>query len=214
MRRRYLLLILLGASLLLAIMNCGVVPLLPWFTPEPTATPKVRGFTLRELFVDLSALSPDCWIYEGPKPLSYEENAGAEEALFAWFHCYHPPAPPDSGRYAIYRFRDSQAAVRGYRRAQREWFYNAFRITPYITPDWMEYQSTVAGQTRFACADFQDYTEPPYRRCVAVGQYEEYISAFSFSVSPPERMADYTGFLEQMLEAIDKRMAHYLEDAK
>lgn len=198
--------------LFLATVNCAV-PQIPWLVSVSTPTPKVRDFALRELFIDPTTLSPDCQIYEGPIPLTYEENAGAEEALFAWFHCYHFPDSPSGGMYAIYRFRDGQAAVRGYRRVQREWFYNAFRITPYITPDWMEYRSMVAGQTRFACADFQDYTEPPYRRCVAVGQYyEEYISAFSFSVSPPERMTDYTGFLEQMPQAIDERMAHYLAE--
>lgn len=203
--------ILLGVLLLLAAANCSIAPSVPWFAPVPTATPKARNFALGELFIHLSALSPVCRFEHPPTELACEDNAGAEEAFSARFFCN---GMSTIGGYVIYRFRDSQIAVSGYRQVQREWFYNAFRITPYITPDWMEYQSTVADQIRFACADFQDYTELRYRRCVAVGQYEEYISAFSFSVSPPERMADYAGFVEQMLRAIDERMAHYLEDAE
>jgi len=186
-----------------------MVPLVRWFTPVPTSTPKVRDFALRELFIDFSALSPDCRIYKGPIPLSYEENAGAEEALFAWFRCYDSSG---GGLYAIYRFRDSQTAAKKYHNLPG-WFYNADRITPYEVPDWMQYQSSVADQSRFACADFYGgYPEVHSRRCVVIGQYEEYVSAISFSISPPESMAGYTMLLEQILRAIDERMALYLTD--
>ncbi len=198
---------LLGVLLLLATVSCLVVPQVLWPIPAPTPTPKVRDFALRELFIHLSDLSSDCRFEHPPTELAYEDNVGAEEAFSTRFICDSRSA---IGGYAIYRFRNSQAAVSGYRHIQREWFYNAFRITPYMTPDWIGYQNLVADQIRFACADFQDYTELRYRRCVAVSQYEEYVSAFSFGISPPERMADYTGFLEQMLRAIDEWMADYL----
>jgi len=212
MRRQAILFSILLGVLLLATVNCSMVPQVPWPIPAPTPTPKVRDFALRELFIDLTTLSPDCRIYEGPMPLSYEENAGAEEALFAWFHCYHPPDPPDGGMYAIYRFRDSQTAAKRYRRDLLGWFPRANRITPYVTPDWMQYQSPVADQFRFACADSKGYTGLLSRQCVAIGQYEEYVSAFSLDASPPESMAEYTVLLEQILRAIDERMAHFLAE--
>lgn len=211
MRRQIILFtILLGILLLLAVVNCSMVPLVPWFTPMPTSTPKVRDFALRELFIDFSALSPDCRIHEGPIPLSYEENAGAEEALFAWFRCNDPPG---SGMYAIYRFRDSQTAAKRYHRNLPGWFYNADRVTPYEVPDWVQYQSPAADQFRFACADFYGgYPKVHSRRCVAIGQYEEYISVFSIGISPPESMIDHTMLLEEILQAIDERIAFYLTD--
>ena len=214
MRRQAILFSILLGVLLLATVNCSMVPQVPWPIPAPTPTPKVRDFALRELFIDLTTLSPDCRIYEGPMPLSYEENAGAEEALFAWFHCYHPPEPPDGGMYAIYRFRDSQTAAKRYRNlAAGWWFYNADRVTPYEVPDWMQYRSPVANQFRFACADFYGgYPKVRSERCVAVGQYEEYVAAFSISISPPESMGDHAMLLEQILQAIDERMAHFLAE--
>ena len=199
------------ALALLVAGNCALLPVILRSIPTPTPTPKVRDFWLSDLFVELSALSPQCWVYKGPIPLSYEENKGAEEALFAWFECYHPPDPPGGGMYAIYRFRDSQSAARRYRRDFLGWFPRANLITPYVTPDWMEYQSPVADQFRFACADFcGGYPEVHGKVCTSIGQYEEYISAFTFGISPPEKIADYTEFLEQMLRAVDNRMAHYL----
>lgn len=206
MRRQMLFLALV--LLFLATVNCAV-PQMLWLVPVSTPIPKVRDFALWELFIDPTTLSPDCQIYEGPMPLTYEENAGAEEALFAWFHCYHFPDPPAGGMYAIYRFPNGQAAAKRYRRDLLGWFPRANRITPHVTPGWAQYQSS-ADQFHFACADFRGYTGLLSRECSAIGQYEEYISAFSFSVSPPERMADYTGFLVQMLQAIDERMADFL----
>jgi len=169
------------ALALLVVGNCALLPLISRSIPKPTPTPKVRDFSLSDLFIELSAISSQCWVYKGPIPLSYEENMGAEEALFAWFRCYYPP-DPDGGMYAIYRFRDSQSAARRYRRDFLGWFPRAHCITPYVTPDWMEYQSPVADQFRFACADAKGYTGVLTTECAAIGQYEEYISAFSFGM--------------------------------
>ncbi len=190
----------LASLLLAAILACGIA----WPALRPTPTPKVRPFGLRELFVDLPTVSPDCWIYEGPRPLTYEENAGAEEALFAWFQC----GSSGGGMYAIYRFQNSQAAARRYRNMPM-WFTNAMRVTPYKFPNWMRYQSLIAQKFRFACAEFQGYTTI-WGECAYLGQYEQFIVGFTIGISPPESIADYASFLEGVLRAIDDRMKDYL----
>lgn len=190
-----------SSLLLAALLTCGIV----WPALRPTPTPQVRPFQLRDLFVNLSTISPHCWIYEGPLPFTYEENAGAEEALFAWFRCL----PSGRGAYAIYRFQNAQTAARRYHKLG--WFYNADRVTPYEVPEWMHYQSSVADRFQFACADFYGgYPRVYSRRCASIAQYEEYIVSFSFSISPPESMSNYASFLEGVLQAIDIHMKDYL----
>jgi len=209
MRKQILALLSLGGLSLLVTMSCSLAPLVPWLTPTPTPTPKVRDFELRELLIDISALSSLCHLDGPPKELPYEEKpVNVEEDLYIRFDCNGSLV---GGMYAVYRFRDSQAAAERYRNLPG-WFYNATRITPYKVPDWVQYQSPVADQFRFACADFHGYTEVYSRRCVVIGQYEEYISAFSISISPPESMIDHTMLLKQILQAIDERMTLHLRD--
>lgn len=196
--------ILIGVLLTLVMVNCAIIsPVL-----RPTPTPKVRDFALRELFIDFSAVAPGCWIYKGPRHLTYEENAGAERALFAWFKCGDQSS---GGMYAIYWFRDEQSAAGGYRREiSRQWFSKAMRVTPYEVPDWMRYQSLVANESRFACADFRGYTMS-WEKCVFAAQYEEFVCALAFSVSHGS-IADAAPLLEQIIRAIDERMGSYLSD--
>ncbi len=187
-----------SSLLLAAILTCGIV----WPALRPTPTPKVRPFQLRDLFVNLSTIFPHCWIYEGPLPLTYEENAGAEEALFAWFRCL----PSGKGVYAIYRFQNTQTAAKRYRNVMSWWFTNAMRVTSYQVPGWIHYQNFMAQKHRFECAEFEGYTMV-WEECTYLGQYEEFIVVFTISA---ENMINYAPFLEGILRVIDGHMGYYL----
>jgi hypothetical protein len=176
-----------------------------------TPMPRPRDFGVDDLLIDVSVFSPD-WHRDGPaKEAPYElKPSDVEEDLYIQF------SPSDSmarATHAICRFRDTQAAASGYRCFLNSWFYNADRVTTWEAPDWMQYRSTVADQFQFACADFYGgYPKTRSQHCVAVGQYKEYVSAFSIGVSPPEGMTDHSMLLEQVLQTIDERMAFHLTD--
>lgn len=66
------------------------------------------------------------------------------------------------------------------------------------------YQSPVADQFYFGCYDWEGRATPV---CEWAGQYEEYIVVFRVHMTPGEvSLAD----IEQVVRAIDKRMAEYL----
>lgn len=210
MRKQILSLLLLDGLLLLVTMSCSLSPLVPWLAPTPTPTPKERGFKIGELLIDTSVLPSHCSL-DGPSmELPYEEKpSDVEEDLYILFGCYDDPRA--RGAHTVYRFPDSQAAAKRFRNFP--WLSNADRVTSYQVPDWMQCQSSVADQFRFACADFYGgYPKVHSRHCAAIGQYDEYISVFSIGISPPESMPDYSMLLEQILQAIDERMALYLTD--
>lgn len=196
---------LLVGLLVLVTTSCSLTSPHPWPTSGFTVTPATRDFELEGLLIGASVF-PSHWHLDGPAKEHPDEvkPRNVEKDLYVQFGRSNPPG---RATHAVYRFQDSAAAAKGYRQISNMWFYSADLTKPWEAPDWMQYQSSVADQFRFACADFYGgYPKVRSRDCVAIGQYKVYISVFSLSVSPPENMVGHIMLLGQILQAIDKRM--------
>lgn len=176
---------------------------------SPTPTPRVRDFSIEELLIDVSVFPPGWRVVRGPGQLPYEiRPRGVEDHLYIQFS---PERLAASATHQVYQFRSEGTAAEEYRRVPPMSFYNADRITRWKAPKELQYQSPVADQFRFECADFHGgYPRVRSKDCIAMGRYDEYISIFSLSVSPPEDMTEHMALLERILKVIDERMAHYL----
>lgn len=208
-RRVIIRVFLLNCVLLLGMTGCMSVP--SWPTATPISTPVIRQFELEELLLDASMFPFQCNLDGLPQEFTYEMRPGdTEEGFYAQFDCLGLEVRVN---HAIYRSKDAQTAVNGYDDLLSSWFYNADRITPYEIPDWLQYQSSVADQFQFACADFYGgYPAVHSKRCAAVGRYEEYISALSISMSDFSVLSDPAVSLEQILSTIDEQTMLYLAD--
>lgn len=96
-------------------------------------------------------------------------------------------------------------------------FYRRFRPSgPTLSREELEgwsYHSEVADRFRLYCEVVEPipkaHIEGGWTRCVAVGQYREFISTFSTPIGVEYNMT--TEDLEHILEAIDERMARYVK---
>jgi len=96
-------------------------------------------------------------------------------------------------------------------------FYKRFRPSgPTLSKEELEgwsYHSEVADRFRLYCKVVEPipeaHIEGGWTRCVAVGQYREFISTFSTPIGAEYNMT--TEDLERILEAIDEHMARYLK---
>jgi hypothetical protein len=195
-------------------------PFLPWFLLlfsvlmlctvagcSATPTPKVRDFRIDDLLIDLS-IFPSGWYVDSP-PSHTTDSKGQVDGRYIQFRSEGFVA---RSMHTVYQYRDSRTAAYWYREYLP--FGSAERLTSWEVPSELPYESKVAAQFRFACADFRqnpgDDSER-LRACLAAGQYDEYVSIFSISMSPDD-MAEHIpySYLERILKAIDERMAHYL----
>ena len=202
MRKKHRLCLLpsVGVLLLLAAVSCSLDSFPQGFVSPVTPLP----FTLDQLLLDESVF-PAGWRASGP-PSSALEGRGQVDDLMIEIRCL---AGSSHALHDIYRYEDERAARRRFRRYSD--FSSAERITPWETPADLDYESRAAERFRFACADFRAHPAGQYTVCQAMGQYNEFISIFSISFFR-ENMANCMAWsdLEQILETIDERMAHYL----
>jgi len=167
-----------------------------------TRTPAVDT---HDLMLD-QAVSASGWeLCAGPEPLPKRER-GEAESLLVWF-C--PPGFDGVGgtHQEVYRYRSELAATWAYNPeflARELPRYNM--TTPWAVPDEWSYQSPVADQFTFACGE-QDSALFPTTVCVAVAQYDEYVSVL---VTHPTRDNMTLEQVEGLLIAIDERMEFYL----
>lgn len=99
------------------------------------------------------------------------------------------------------------------------WFYfgNHFPnaewvLTSWETPSELPYQSAVADRFRLACAQLRNYVLGPFQSCIAVGQYDEFISVLQIPMTQSDVTMMTYEELERILQAIDERMAQYLSE--
>lgn len=171
-----------------------------------TPTSSIRDFEIDELLIDLSAFPSGWYVDWSP---SYTSDS--RDGRFTQFRT-HSEGFEARAIHTIHRHRDNQAAAYWYDENQP--FGDAERLTPWEIPSELPYETKVANQFRFACADFRqnpDDDSEQFKNCVAIGQYAEYVSIFSISMSP-DYLAEHMSYpdLGHVLEVIDERMAHYL----
>lgn len=175
--------------------------------------PKTRAgpVNMSDLMIDVSAFPPDWHPSFEPCPIPVRFHRGERESLYVEFNCGNLEPGLVGARHEVFRYRNELDGFIA--------FYSDFAgrefpdlgeqmITPWTVPEEWSYESSVADRFRFACAEIDVLGR--HLRCHAVGQYDEFISVFSARVSP-ECLT--LGSVEQVLRAIDERMALYLGDA-
>jgi len=161
--------------------------------PVPTPT-----FPIESLLLDESAF-PGGWLAYEP----YEPEDGFGLAV-----CVHYSPPPTSpggiALHSAYVARSPEEAADGYGIWAAFWFSDREGWSVWRAPDELRYQSSVADQYRFACSREEDGGR---QVCQAVGQYGRYMTRFHTFMNPDTMTPSD---LEQVLIAIDERMALYL----
>jgi hypothetical protein len=172
----------------------------------PTATPEPLSFQLGELLLETSSLPAGWRVSDRGSDFGY--NQGQDEDRYIEFTTESFKSPTI---HIIFLYRDEEYAVDKFKQYLPAHFDSAFRVTSWEVPSELNYQSEVADQFQFGCADFQNAsdTSKQYTNCVVMGQYDRIVSVFSTYISP-DAMSSYTD-LEMVLQAIDKRMAEHLK---
>ena len=106
----------------------------------------------------------------------------------------------------IWRFTSSEDASQAFERQMGYVFRNGEFNTPWTVPVELSYYSSVADQFHYACATFEGQPSPG---CAYVAQYGVYVVHFQTSMLPGLMTCSD---LENVLQAIDERMAQYVDD--
>jgi hypothetical protein len=178
---------------LLLLAGCSPIP----GPTEPPPTP----VELKSLLVELSSFPPNWEVY-------FSARADPYVAVDNIYVAFRPTDESDLAQHWVYLYPDEPSA-------RQDWWsdsrgYSADRVTPWETPAELPYQSPVADQFRFFCADFDVGpfgVSGVYTLCWAVARYGRYLSEFSTFLSPEHMTwAD----IERILQDIDRRMAERL----
>lgn len=191
------------ALLVLLALSCLCLQVTGGSGPIPNATP---AFAIEKLLLDESAF-PEGW--EAGKPWDPEVRISAEQ-IGVFFRKDRCPSYSLSAHHEIYRFFEgAQSASDGFARETMVWFASddAWGWGTWQESTSLQYQSSVADQYRLACRANEDSGRA---MCRALGQYQGYIVIFDAEMNPhyPDCMS--LADLQQILIAIDERMAEYL----
>jgi hypothetical protein len=165
---------------------------------EPTPS---RDFEVRELLIELSVL-PKGWYVSYP-PQQYPEKRRQKDSAFIQFDAESPTLY--IAQHSILMYHNKSGATFEYHKVAEEVFGEALLVKPWHVPTELRYESPIANQFRLACADSRIVDVRTI--CIAVAQYDEYISIFNAVIVP--------GFMtyadvERILKYIDDRMMRYL----
>lgn len=189
------------------LQNSGIViaGLLMVLVVGCSSAPPARDFAIQELLIDEDHYPSDWVLCEGPG--NKLANEGQEEGVYITFDT-DAPVLVRSGE-DVFRYASQRKAARHYDRFERDYFNDnsVYTLTPWTLPVELPYVSTVANQSRFACAK----KEFGYRStiCIFIGQYEEFL-VFATATIEAEGV-DYMEFseLEVILKAIDQAKANH-----
>ena len=184
---------------LLILTSC--VPGGPTRAPRPVPSPAA----LTRLLLDTSAM-PDGWhVSQGPE--EYPKPQGQEDGMYVGYSTEDFGSPT---LHIVLRYEDKQYAARKYKQYLPAYFDSVGRLTSWKSPSSLTHRSEIADQFRSECADFEtlDISARKYTMCVTMAQYEKYVSIFITYIA--EGVMNYAD-LEDILQAIDKRMLTYLE---
>jgi len=104
--------------------------------------------------------------------------------------------------HSVYCYRSIQGATREFEYRKSVWFLPAENSEPWVVPSEFSYQSPIADRFYLACGVVHGIP-----MCRVIAQYEECIVRLNIHMFPEFMTFDQ---LEQVLQTMDERMAHYL----
>ncbi|MGB8644600.1 MAG: hypothetical protein WCF84_05135 [Anaerolineae bacterium] len=180
------------------LLSSLVVLLVACLRAEPTPS---RNFKIQDLLIDLSVMPTDWYVSNPLHP--FPENRGQQESIEIQFDAKSPTLY--GTQHLVFRYTTKSAATWEYQDQAQGEFGVALLVKPWHAPPELPYTSPIADQFRFECADVKFYDVQT--NCVAMAQYDEYISIISTHMDPSlMTFAD----MGRILRAIDAKMAQYL----
>ena len=170
------------------------------YVPYPTP-----AFPIQDLLLDESVFPEG---FRAVRPFDPEDRIPAEQLArnFLTEKCH--PLVVGAGQQ-VYRFYGgASSAADAYPQQIAIWFspsWGDWSIRPELS-----YESAVADQYRFGCYTDEDFH---CRHCVAVGQYAQYMVVFDAKLDPDHPECLTFTDLEEILIAIDDKMALYLGES-
>jgi hypothetical protein len=176
------------------IASCAVACLLPTTREKPVA--------LRDLIVDASVL-PEGWTVQfGPAYPPQGKHLKHElEGMYVQFERTTAPA---IAVHVVLRYGNELQAAASYL-ADGEFAKRDSVLTPWTVPEEWTYSPATADRSRFGCAEVEVLDR--FVACIAVVQYDEYISIFRTPLGRDYMTLDD---LERILRVIEKGMEQYL----
>ncbi len=184
-------LILLTAIVVLLLIACGC-----WFW-EPRAPE--RSFTPEDLLIDQDIVPPSWELTDPTFPAG--DTLCTTECATRGFIVSDNECPIRYGGHDVYRYRSAGIARRTFDKV----YLSATRLQTSVS-GWV-YQSPVAERSYFGCHRMGGNAGI---FCEWGAQYDEYIVVFGVAVSSDEVSPANVEQIEEIVRAIDARMAEYL----
>jgi len=159
-----------------------------------------RTFTPGELLIDQGIL-PRGWKLTGPS-FPAGDTLCTRESAWIGYTVTDEQRSIRGGTHSVYRHQSVWIAHRTF---DRVYLAMARSLDP--VSEW-KYQSQIAEQSHFGCDNTGGGVDV---YCEWGGQYEEYIVVFGARVAPGEVSSASIEQIEEVVKAIDERMAEYLE---
>ncbi len=172
-------------------------------------SPAVPPVELSSLLLDADDFPSDRWV-DG-KTGSSTEYLAASDARFGDYHVI-PLTLPDGAYQLILWYRNTDLAERRYAAERQRFFFDSSNlISPWQTPEVLDYHSATADEFQLACAKIKCHSclDGEFTACGAIARYGAFVSMFNVWMSPEYMTHDQ---LETMLRTIDERMAPYAEE--
>jgi hypothetical protein len=167
------------------------------------SSPPAREFAIQDLLINEDHYPSNWDLYEGPRNIP--SNEGQEEGVYITFNT-DAPVGVRSGE-DVYRYDNERNAAWHFNRFVSDYFNDnsVYNQSPWTMPAELPYVSTVANQSRFACA------EKSYGKtiCIFISQYGEFLVFATATIA-----AEGVGYMEfselkVILQAIDQAMADH-----
>lgn len=174
-----------------------------------------RSFADADLLIDESDL-PDGWALtqSGVIKAIYTDE-GEKSGAAVSFYATHTTYFTRMTEY-VHRYSSARDAAWHYNRREQERFNDKsfYRTTPWQTPPGFTFTSALANQWRFACAGSSFNLQLDSRThstiCRFQARYEEFLVTFSVDMEIDGQTLITVSELEQVIEAIDRKMVEHL----
>ncbi len=186
------------------VKNYFLIILISLFICSCSSSP--RNFKDTDLLIDQSVM-PANWILIDTD--SSVEPEGQNSGAYITFQYENTPYNI-RGREKVFRYSDNVSAAWHYKRLESYYFNNdsVHFSTPWESPDGFEFSSSLAKQSRFACAEDFGTSDNQIsgKFCSYLAQYDEFLVFFSITRELKETSAITIEQITSIISSIDEKM--------